>query len=188
MKKQENIRELFGISQEDLAVLLKINRSQIAMFETGKRDLPGAAMPKLYDIYLFAQGNASKLPSTISLMNSQALQKKKALEHMVKENHFKQYALEKKLNALEKKYNANLMAFQLINYYDKHDTTNYELGKEMGYSIEKIAFNKLEKNGLGLITKYQIEKEVLQAEEKILLEFLKNEQKLFLEIKKSQIQ
>jgi len=175
MKKKETIRELFGISQEDLAVLLKINRSQIAMFETGKRDLPSAAMLKLYDIYLFAQGNTSKLPSTISLMNSQALQKKKVLEHLLKENHFKQYALEKKLNMHEKKYNANLMAFQLINYYDKQDTTNYELGKEMGYSLGKIAFNKLEKNGLGLITKYQIEKEVLQAEEKILLEYLKNE-------------
>jgi transcriptional regulator with XRE-family HTH domain len=174
MKKRENIRDEFGISQEDLAVLLKINRSQIAMFETGKRDLPGAAMLKLYEMYLFAKEKASELPSTISLMNSQALQKKKALEHMVKENHYKQYALEKKLNVLEKKYNANLTAFQLINYYDKQDTTNYELGKEMGYCLGKIAFNKLEKNGLGLITKYQIEKEVLQAEEKIILQFLKN--------------
>jgi transcriptional regulator with XRE-family HTH domain len=175
MKKKETIRELFGISQEELAVLLKINRSQIAMFETGKRDLPSAAMLQLYEMYLFAKEKASELPSTISLMNSQVLQKKKAVEDMIKENHFKQYALEKKLTALEKKYNSYLMAFQLINYYDNHDSKNYELGKEMGCVLGKIALNKLEKNGLGLITKYQIKKEVLQAEEKILLTYQKNE-------------
>ena len=35
------------MSQENLALLLQVSRSQIAMFETGKRNLPLQAMEKL---------------------------------------------------------------------------------------------------------------------------------------------
>lgn len=174
MKKRENIRELFGIPQEDLAILLKVTRSQLAMFETNKRELPSAAMSQLLEMLRFAQEDTSKLANTISLMNSQELQKKTTLEHLVKENHFKQFALEKKLNVLEKKYNSNLMAIQLINYFEQTDTKNYELGKEMAKTIERKSLAELNKNGLALITKCKIEKEVLQAEEKIILQFMKN--------------
>lgn len=176
MKKRENIRDVFGIPQEDLAILLKVTRSQLAMFETGKRELPPTAMSQLLEMLRFAQEDNSKLANTISLMNTQALQKKKILENLVKENHYKQFALEKKLNAFEKKYNANLMAFQLINYFEQQNTENYELGKQMAKIIEKKALAELNKNGLAMITKYKIEQEVLQAEEKIILQFLKNKQ------------
>jgi transcriptional regulator with XRE-family HTH domain len=175
MKKRENIRDEFGIPQVDLAILLKVTRSQLAMFETGKRELPSAAMSQLLEMLRFAQKDTSKLANTISLMNTQVLQKNKALEHLVKENHFKQFELEKKLNALEKKYNSNLMAIQLINYFEQLDTKNYELGKQTAKIIEKKAIAELNKNGLAMITKCKIEKEVLQAEEKIILQFMKNE-------------
>ena len=47
MKNKSNIRALTGMSQENLALLLQVSRSQIAMFETGKRNLPIQAMEKL---------------------------------------------------------------------------------------------------------------------------------------------
>ena len=47
MKNKNNIRALTGMSQENLALLLQVSRSQIAMFETGKRNLPLQAMEKL---------------------------------------------------------------------------------------------------------------------------------------------
>ena len=175
MRKRENIRDAFGISQEELAIVLKITRSQLAMFETGKRELPSTAIIQLAEMLRYLQEDASKSTETISLLKEQEIQKGKALEEMRKENHFKQLVLEKKLNALEKKYKANLMAFQLINYFEQQNTENYELGKEMAKIIERKALAELNKNGLVMITKYKIEKEVLQAEEKIILQFLKNE-------------
>lgn len=42
MKSHNNLRELLGIKQDDLALLLKVTRSQLAMYESGKRDLPAA--------------------------------------------------------------------------------------------------------------------------------------------------
>ena len=47
MKNKNNIRALTGMSQENLALLLQVSRSQIAMFESGKRNLPIQAMEKL---------------------------------------------------------------------------------------------------------------------------------------------
>ena len=115
MKKRENIRDAFGISQEDLAIVLKVSRSQLAMFETGKRQLPSTALLQLAEILRYLQEDASKSADTTSLLKAQAIQKEKALEHLVKENHYKQFALEKKLNVLEKKYNASLYDRRILN-------------------------------------------------------------------------
>jgi DNA-binding transcriptional regulator YiaG len=174
MKKHDNIRDLLGITQEDLAALLKISRTQLSMYEIGKRELPTAAVLKLADMLRYLQEDAFKSADTTSLLKAQATQKEKALEEMRKENHFKQLVVEKKLNVLEKKYKANFSAFQLTKYLEKQDTENGKLESHLLKTIEKKANAELNKNGLGLITKYKIEKEVLQAEEKIILQFLKN--------------
>jgi transcriptional regulator with XRE-family HTH domain len=47
MKTKNVIREKLGITQEDLAVLLGISRSYLALFELGKRSLPVEAKQKL---------------------------------------------------------------------------------------------------------------------------------------------
>ena len=176
MRKRENIRDAFGISQEELAIVLKITRSQLAMFETGKRELPSTAIIQLADMLRYLQEDASKSADTTSLLKAQEIQKGKALEEMRKENHFKQLVLEKKLNALEKKYKANLAAFQLMKYMKKQDTKNGKLESHLLKTIERKALAELNKNGLAIITKYKIEKEVLEAEEKIILQFMKNRQ------------
>jgi transcriptional regulator with XRE-family HTH domain len=175
MKKHDNIRDLLGITQEDLAALLKISRTQLSMYEIGKRELPSTAIIQLAEMLRYLQEDASKSTDTTSLLKEQAIQKEKAFEEMRKENHFKQLVLEKKLNVLEKKYKANFSAFQLTKYLEKQDTENGKLESLLLKTIERKALAELNKNGLAMITKYKIEKEVLQAEEKIILQFLKKE-------------
>jgi transcriptional regulator with XRE-family HTH domain len=176
MRKYDNIRDLLGITQEDLAALLKISRTQLSMYEIGKRELPSTAIIQLAEMLRYLQEDASKSADTTSLLKEQAIQKEKALEEMRKENHFKQLVLEKKLNVLEKKYKANFSAFQLTKYLEKQDTENGKLESQLLKTIERKASAELNKNGIAMITKYKIEKEVLQAEEKIILQFLKNRQ------------
>jgi transcriptional regulator with XRE-family HTH domain len=174
MKKYDNIREILGITQEDLAAILKITRTQLSMYEIGKRELPSSAMIQLAEILRYLKEDASKSAETTSLLKVQAIQKEETLEEMRKENHFKQLVLEKKLNVLEKKYKANFSAFQLTKYLEKQDTENGKLESQLLKTIERKALAELNKNGLAMITKYKIEKEVLLAEEKIILQFLKN--------------
>ncbi len=175
MRKKENIRDAFGISQEELAIILKITRSQLAMFETGKRELPSTAIIQLAEMLRYLKEDASKSADTTSLLKAQTIQKEKTLEELKKENHFKQLVVEKKLNVLEKKHNASLSAFQLMKYLEKQDSKNGKLESHFLKNIEKKSLAELNKNGLAMITKCKIEKEVLEAEEKILLQFMKNE-------------
>ena len=117
MKKQENIRALFGIPQEDLAILLKVTRSQLAMFETGKRDLPIAAMQQIAPMLQFVQEESLKSGSA-KVLKFQTAQKKKVLAQLLKDNQYKQKLLEKKLEMAKNKYQANMAAMQLMQFLE----------------------------------------------------------------------
>lgn len=175
MKKHDNIRDILGITQEDLAALLKITRTQLSMYEIGKRELPSTAIIQLAEMLRYLQEDASKSADTISLLKAQAIQKEKALEELVKENHFNQMVLKRKLKVLEKKHNTSLSAFQLMKYLEKQDSKNEKLESPLLKTIERKSLAELNKNGLAMITKCKIEKEVLEAEEKLILQFMKNE-------------
>ncbi|MES2864249.1 MAG: helix-turn-helix transcriptional regulator [Bacteroidota bacterium] len=168
MKKRDNLRNILGITQEDLAVLLKVSRTQLSMYELGKRDLPIAAKIQLVEMFKYIKEDASKSLNTSTLLKALELQKKKTLEQLVKENQFRQLQLEKKITAAEKKYKSNLAALQLMEYLGNKDYKKETFTIGFIKVIEAKAASELNKNGLTLLTKYQIEKEVLQAEEKIL--------------------
>lgn len=51
----KNIKDLLGMTYNDMAMLLQINRSQWAMYVTGKRDLPVVAKLKLAEMLQFLQ-------------------------------------------------------------------------------------------------------------------------------------
>ena len=53
MEKDRKIRELLGMKQEDMAMLLQVTRTQWSMYEIGERDLPVAAVNQLVRMLAF---------------------------------------------------------------------------------------------------------------------------------------
>ncbi len=47
MGDQKSISALLGFKQEELALILQVSRSQLSLYELGKRSLPLHAMEKL---------------------------------------------------------------------------------------------------------------------------------------------
>lgn len=47
MKHKKSLKETLGIPQEELAALLGVTRSQLSMYESGKRELPLTAIIEL---------------------------------------------------------------------------------------------------------------------------------------------
>jgi len=170
MQKAKTISKLLGIKQEELAVLLKVNKSQLAMFETGKRDLPIAAMQQLASMLQFVQEESLK-SSSAELLKSQTEQKKKVLEQLLKENQYKQKLLEKKLEIAENKLQSNSTAMQLMRFLDNEATKKGDSPNGLVKLIEARAASELKKNSCEVVTKLQIQKEVLLMEEKMLLKF-----------------
>ncbi|CAM4394179.1 helix-turn-helix domain-containing protein [Flavobacterium terrigena] len=166
MQKRKSICKQLGIKQEELAMFLNISKGQLAMYETGKRDLPTSATLQLAPMLKFMQDESLKSGSA-EMLKFQTEQQKKVLEQLLKDNKYHQIILKKKLEIAEKKYQSNVAAMQLMRYLEK-EAPETRLIKV----IEAKATSELEKNGLEVVTKYKIQKEVLQAEEKILLKLL----------------
>ena len=102
MKKKQNISALLGMSQENLALILQVSRSQIAMYEVGKRSLPVDALEKLSTMLSIIQ---NKTFDTISKdMNSNL--NIQFLKNQLQRNKHQQLIVDNKISALIKKQNA----------------------------------------------------------------------------------
>lgn len=77
MKKIEKIRDQFGLTQNDLALLLRVTRSQLSMYELGKRDLPIAAKEQLAQMLGYLQKNPFRVKPNKALLKEQEEQKRK---------------------------------------------------------------------------------------------------------------
>ena len=170
MRKGKSICKELGIKQEELAMLLNISKGQLAMFETGKRDLPIAAMQQLAPMLQFVQEESLKSGSA-EVMKFQTAQKQKVLAQLLKENQYKQKLLERKLEIAEHKYQTNKTAMQLMRFLEKEATKKGDSPNGLVKVIERRAAKELEQNSWEVVVKLQIQKEVLVAEEKMLLKF-----------------
>ncbi len=171
MKKRETICTLLGTSQIEMAMLLKINRSQWSMYESGKRDLPLAAKVLLGDMLThvkLAKAKASKRPSKQGKQET-----KEKLEKLLKENEYKVLVTDKKVAALEKKQVKTTAALHLINYFenntDKKQTDIEDLSKRIQIRTKK----EIERHGLPILVAHQIKQQVLQYEAKLITAALK---------------
>lgn len=170
MNKIKDIRKQLKLAQIDLAILLKTTRSQISLYELGLRDLPTKSNIILADILQFLQQEEANPIINPTFQKEEAIQTKTTLEAMLQNNKYQQLLLEKKHKAAEKKYRNALTALRLADYLE---SCTDKLNKDMAQIIRNGALSNLKITNQTQLTQYQIKKEVLHAEEKILLEHLK---------------
>ena len=164
MENKKSIRSLLGFKQEELALLLKVSRSQLSLYELGKRSLPVHAMEKLTIMLTLAQkGKAkSKVKKNISVKEQNILKKL-----LLKNNH-QQLLVERKIKALEKKQNALVTSKKLIAHLLKNEGKINKNELVVLKSIEvKLKKQEIEKYNTALL-QLEIKKEVLVFEEKVL--------------------
>jgi transcriptional regulator with XRE-family HTH domain len=171
MKKEQTIREMLGLTQDDLALLLQVNRSQLAMYEIGQRDLPRAAKEQILDMLTFINDNASASVENETYMIAQKLQKEKKLSSLLLKNKHQQGIVEKKITAFEKKFQANLRAIKLVGYIEDQAAKKGKSENLFIKSISNKALAEIDKEGLGLLTQLQIKKEMLEQEEQLLIQY-----------------
>ncbi|MDI1318402.1 helix-turn-helix domain-containing protein [Flavobacterium sp.] len=101
MKKTNPIRNLLGVSQEDMALILQVSRSQWAMYELGKRDLPTKAKLVLAEILHYVK-TPEMFAKSLPQVEQQHVRKQQQLEHLLKENEYQQVLTSKKINFVER--------------------------------------------------------------------------------------
>ncbi|MBC8883727.1 helix-turn-helix domain-containing protein [Flavobacterium piscinae] len=159
MKKQLTIREQLGLKQEELAQLLQVTRSQLSLYEIGKRKLPTHATEKLANLLSLAQNETTDFE--LEAKNEQINQS--FLQRLLVKNQHQQLLVEKKLVAMQKKEYATKASNKIVNHLKEQAKTKKEIKL-----IESLTLKKQdEKNAEGLV-QLQIKIEVLAFEEKLL--------------------
>lgn len=107
------------------------------------------------------------------------------LARLVFTNQYNQLVLDKKIKATEKKYAANLAALRLVRFWknqssnlnptkDKMAKQTPEQENQLVKAITSKAITEIDKNGLHILFEFQIKKELLQYEQKLLENFSKS--------------
>ena len=173
MKKEVTTCELLGLSQLEISLLLKINRSQWSMYELGQRDLPASAFLVLGDMMVYAQTITVQTAPKTEHQLKQAATLQVALQKLLQENAYQLERVARKLAPLEQKHQAQLKTLQLLAYLK---TQNPNTGTPQSKNLERITTQTI--NGVTLkdllqIVKWQMKLEMLQAEKHWLEERLK---------------
>lgn len=155
MIKQITIREQLGLKQEELAQLLQVTRSQLSLYEIGKRKLPLHATQKLASMLSFVQ-NKSRAIEHKSKNNQKEL---KILQQLLIKNQHQQLINEKKMLALQKKQKAVVATEKVVEHLMEQAKTKKEIKL-----IDQFALKKNRDNTDSII-QFEIKKEVLAFEE-----------------------
>ncbi len=141
MKTAQLFRDQLGLSQELMAQYLGVTRSQLAMYEAGKRELSTSALAKLAEIALFfGQKNVTEKEGR-QLLEKQELEVKVFLTRHIKELEYKQIKAQRLLETIQKKHHQNLQLHSLALYLQKNKVIQAEV-------LLQQAIAGIEKNGL----------------------------------------
>ena len=168
-KANQRLRYLLGITQEELAMLLGISRSQLSLYELGLRELPTAALQKLAEmISVLQNADVSKLRK--SRTAGEGKKHQADLTKQLTENNFKQQLLVHKINSLTEKHDGDLKKLHLFQHLiGKGEHKESHQHSLLGV-LERRTDRALEKNSDSKVVQYQIKLKVLQEEEKLLRE------------------
>ena len=161
MKEKHPFRELLGIKQDDLCLLLRVHKSQLAMFESGKRHLPHEATLKLLTICKHLTNSETKrdyFPET----KEESQKIKKFLEGEILDNKKKQTLIENKLRRIKNKYEKAISVLNFADYLESHPAENLNMDMEYVAVLKCRALYTIQANNHLPQAKLQMELDILK--------------------------
>lgn len=143
MKQANPIREQLGLTQQEIAMVLGVTRSQWSLYELGKRDLPLEASKLLAKMlsHVKKAETSSKQPGKLSSAKSQ-----KELERLLSKNEYRIVLINRAIKSIEKKLLKNTNALVLADFLKVREDK-----KAMAAFIDVKASKLLEKASLDLL-------------------------------------
>lgn len=167
MKKSSSFSGLLGLTQEELALLLEVDRSRLAKYQKGSRDIPVAAKQLLAEMVQHISSLATD-EKTIIHPTEQLAQKLQAVQKMLKENEYQQMATARKIISIEAKYTAKIKALQLVEFVSRNTPTPESEKRALLRAIARKAKKSLKNEGLDVLFKLKLQLEMLVLEKLLL--------------------
>lgn len=157
MKKTHTLRSLFGVSQDDLALILKVSRTSFAKYEAGSRSIPQTATNLLAEMVQHMCDASFKAAGVAE----QYTRKLKLVECMQKENDHLQQATSRKIKYVEEKCTDYLKALQLVEFLSVQASTTESDEAAILRAISRKATQGLKLQGFEKLFKLQLQLELL---------------------------
>jgi transcriptional regulator with XRE-family HTH domain len=169
MKNKKNWSTQLGIPQRTLALLLNVNRSQLAMFECGDRLLSHEALQKLQELCNALQTNKKRTTAQLLTPEEQAQYHHK-LKKLLDDTDFQQKGLLRAIEALEKKVAKHTNTQQLLHHLDQQVTTKTPQETHALNLIQRGV--KASQKYVTELLEHQLQLKLLQAQAQVLREEL----------------
>lgn len=168
MKNKQSVRDFLGITQEEMAMVLGITKSQWSMYESGQRNIPLVASELLAEMLKYMQSSEAQTARNLKLQESITTQQ---LEKRLTATKLQLQKTTRKIAQADKKFEANIKALQLTKFLDARTKYRKEQESEILNFIASRAAKALERNEIALIL-LQIKGTLLEQEQSLLLKEL----------------
>lgn len=176
MKKENAVTNLLGITQLDLAMLLRVHTSQVSMYCSGKRALPLHASVLLGEmlVYLNTQERADQVSKPLQNQIDKQLQPiKQKFEELLRENEYQQLRLAREIKTTSKKLERQSRMLLLSEFLANRDRdAKNPVGNPESLASKTVS--RLQQAPLSaILIEQQHRQEVLMLEKKLLENKLK---------------
>lgn len=158
------LRNELNLTQEEMAMILKTKRLQLALYELESRELPRIASKRFSAISLFM--GTAKAPETKDFPKLEE-EEEKFLAKALKDCEYYQMGCNRKIPKMEEAYQSALKLLQLIDYL-KEQVNEEALHPGAIVILKEKVQKSLDKNGPKELMKLKLQLQVLQAEEVLL--------------------
>ncbi|MCL9804457.1 helix-turn-helix transcriptional regulator [Flavobacterium amniphilum] len=161
INKKQNQRTALGLTQEELAIILKVPISRIAMYETGKRDLPAQAGLSLtyMSIHLLEKQKQEFVHPGLKEENSKIIE---FLEDELRKNERSQHKYRKMIEDIREKYEKGIANLYLSEYFAAKETNDDRPSDKHADYLHLIAKQKISENGPAAQKKAMLQLETLK--------------------------
>lgn len=167
MKTSQLLRNELGLSQQTLAIYLSIPVSQLAMYETGKRELPAATSIQLAELFILLNQSKENKKGIHELKTKQESEVVEQLKTQAKELEYQILKEQRKLETMQKKFNQHLNLMALTEVLPKSKQQQNEL-------FFKQAQNSLQKNSLVDQTQQLVKIEGINSQLEFITKLIEN--------------
>ena len=163
MKKHTSYTSLLGITQLELAMLLKVSRPLITLFELGKKDLPVHTKPLLAEMLVHMQSPETAAKST-SHYAKQDHQTREHFKKLLDDNAFKRLLIVSKINTLERKLESQLRRAHLNDFLNSRS-----LDDKIGLLAVRVKIEMPSKvSGAAILSELKLKQQLLEYENSLL--------------------
>jgi transcriptional regulator with XRE-family HTH domain len=171
MKQKDNFKKILGLTQDDIAPLLGISRSQWSMYEIGKRSLSPAAAVEFYKLLHYLRDNHSKELEMQDFMKEDEKRLHDQLKREIDKNEYKMNRLTKKRERAEHLYEESLAALRVVAYLESQPDNERTVNIKKVIQIKTKAAVMKQK---ALLRKHTHDIAVLQLKNNLIKKEIKN--------------